>query len=520
MASEASSTVRHSSGPAPNPGCLRPPEGSLDTDNAGGRAPALRRSLPGPLALVVGLLLVGGLARPATATPVFTPASFPHLILALPWEATGATCTAAPPTTHNLPTATGSGTVTYTLDDDDDANTDLVLPDGLSFITAATPALTGTPTAVTPAKSYTLTATDGSGSEDLKFDLEVVSEKAILEKFYTATGGNGWTTKTNWGASISVCPGDLHGVTASDGRVSELILSANELTGRIPADLGKLIGLTKLHLPGNKLTGGIPNLGKLTSLQEIYLHKNALTSAPDLSSLSNLTHLGLSLNKLASPPTVSGLSSLVWLWLNNNALTSPPDLSGLSSLTHLHLSDNKLTSPPDVSGLSNLAWLDLQHNQLASAPDVSGLNSLTRFWLYGNPPGLDLTGQAPAVSLAATPNPVTEGGVVTLTATLSATLGSDVSIRVWLVEDTADILEDLSINQVLITLTIPAGETSASGDLKTVDDSHRESTESFWLALQVYPLHPYLQPYVFSPPNSVTPTKHSPRSCSRATQPR
>ena len=202
---------------------------AFDTDNAAGCSPALRRSLPGPLALVVGLLLVGGLARPAAAEPVFTPASFPRLILALPWEATGATCT-APPTTHNLPTATGSGTVTYTLDDDNDAQTDLVLPGGLSF-TAATPALTGTPTAVTAAKSYTLTATDGDDSTtaSLTFSLEVVSEKAILEKLYTATGGSGWTTKTDWGSSISVCPGDLHGVTGSDGRVSELILPRSHL---------------------------------------------------------------------------------------------------------------------------------------------------------------------------------------------------------------------------------------------------------------------------------------------------
>ena len=468
-----------------------------DTNHAGDSAHNRRKMLASPFvpALVVGLLLVGGLARPATAEPVFTPATFPRLILALPWEATGATCT-APPTVYNLP-ATGSGTVTYTLDDDDDASTDLELPDGLSF-DDATPALTGTPTAVTTAKLYTLTATDGSdgSTASLTFSLEVVSEKAILERFYTATGGNGWTTRTNWGASISVCPGQLHGVAASDGRVSELMLPGNELTGGMPADLGKLTSLTKLDLPGNKLTGGIPaDLGKLTGLQEIYLHRNALTSAPDLSSLSNLTHLSLSHNQLTSPPTMSGLSSLAWLWLNNNQLTNAPDLSGLSSLTYLDLSHNQLTIPPTVSGLSSLEWLNLQHNTLTSAPNVSSLSSLTRFWLYGNP-GLDMTGQPPTVSLAATPNPVTEGGVVTLSATLSAALESDVTIRLWPVAVTASTIGDLDIRQFRITLTIPAGKTSASIGLDTVDDSQRESAEIFWLALQVYPLHQYLQPLI------------------------
>ena len=514
-----------------------------DTNHAGDSAHNRRKMLASPFvpALVVGLLLVGGLARPATAQPVFTPATFPRLILALPWEATGDACT-APPAVYNLPTATGSGTVTYTLDDDDDASTDLDLPDGLSF-DDATPALTGTPTAVTTAKLYTLTATDGSdgSTASLTFDLEVVSEKAILERFYTATGGNGWTTKTNWGASISVCPGQLHGVTASNGRVSELILPDNELTGGIPADLGKLTSLTKLDLPDNSLTGDIPaDLGKLTGLQEIYLHKNALTSAPDLSSLSNLTHLSLSHNQLTSPPTMSGLSSLAGLWLNNNRLMSAPDVSGLSSLTHLGLShnnlmnapdvsglsslthlglshnnlmnapdvsglsnlawlwlnNNRLMSAPDVSGLSSLEWLDLQHNTLTNTPNVSGLSSLTRFWLYGNP-GLDLTGQAPTVSLAATPNPVTEGGAVTLSATLSAALESDVTIRLWPVGITASTIGDLDI-QFRITLTIPAGKTTVSIGLDTVDDSQRESAEIFWLALHVYPYYPYLQP--FTPP--------------------
>ena len=460
------------------------------------------QTLAGPcvLALVVGLLLVGGLARPAAALPVFTPATFPRLILALPWEVTGATCT-APPTTHALPTATGSGTVTYTLDDDNNANTDLVLPDGLSFDNAA-PALTGTPTAVTAATSYTLTATDGGDTTtaSLTFSLEVVSEKAILERFYTATGGNGWTATEGWGSSISVCPGQLQGVAAADGRVSEILLLANKLTGSLPADLGQLTGLTKLHLPGNTLTGSLPaDLGQLTSLQELYLHNNALTGTLDLSGLRHLTHLALSRNQLSSPPTVSGLSNLTHLYLNDTTLTNAPDLSGLSSLTELWLQSNRITNAPDVSGLSNLTHLNLQHNRLTSAPDVSGLSSLTRFWLYGNA-NLDLAAlnQPPAISLAATPNPVTEGGVVQMTATLSAALGSEVEIKVWPVSDTANHVSDF-VSPLLITLAIPAGDTAATIDISTVDDSQQESAETFVLALQVYPLLQYMQSYIFPP---------------------
>ena len=73
--------------------------------------------------------------------------------------------------------------------------------------------------------------------------------------------------------------GEWHGViTDSDGRVTELELSFNQLTGEIPAELGSLPSLQSLWLQGNQLTGEIPaELGSLTNLTELQLRSNQLT---------------------------------------------------------------------------------------------------------------------------------------------------------------------------------------------------------------------------------------------------
>lgn len=89
-----------------------------------------------PLVVVVGLFLVGGVARPATARLVFTRTTLPKQVFVVQNAATKALPTA----THN----SGSGSIEYTPSrsgDSDDA-----LPTGLRFETtsAGVPQITGT----------------------------------------------------------------------------------------------------------------------------------------------------------------------------------------------------------------------------------------------------------------------------------------------------------------------------------------------------------------------------------------
>ena len=80
-------------------------------------------------------------------------------------------------------------------------------------------------------------------------------ERAALTAFYHATGGLNWEEDEGW---RSVAPPDQwHGVvTDSNGRVAELRLANNQLTGRIPPKLGDLSNLTAPGLKWNQLMGG------------------------------------------------------------------------------------------------------------------------------------------------------------------------------------------------------------------------------------------------------------------------
>ena len=92
-------------------------------------------------------------------------------------------------------------------------------------------------------------------------------DRSALVAFYDATGGAHWSTATRWNSRAPI--GEWHGVTSDGaGRVTRLVLPANNLTGRIPPELGALASLEFLFLPENDLTGRIPpELGALANLR-------------------------------------------------------------------------------------------------------------------------------------------------------------------------------------------------------------------------------------------------------------
>ena len=79
-------------------------------------------------------------------------------------------------------------------------------------------------------------------------------DRAPLLTLYNALDGANWTTNTNWSTDTPIS--QWHGVTTdASGRVTELNLPENGLTGPIPPALGNLANLEELYLYENGLTG-------------------------------------------------------------------------------------------------------------------------------------------------------------------------------------------------------------------------------------------------------------------------
>ena len=257
-------------------------------------------------------------------------------------------------------------------------------------------------------------------------------DREALVALYNATGGpeNEWRNDSNWDSNASL---DMwNGVnTDIDGRVTELNLSQNTMSGSIPAELGDLTYLQKLDLGFNDdLTGSIPaDLGDLTNLQYLSLSSNKLTGSipTELGNLTKLTSLSLSKNNLTGsiPADLGRLTSLKTLLLHSNELTGsiPAALGDLTSLTTLNLFNNELTGsiPADLGRLTSLKTLALHTNDLsASIPAaLSGLSNLTSLYLYSN----KLTGSIPAALSGLASLTELELGSNQLTGSIPAALG-------------------------------------------------------------------------------------------------
>ena len=260
---------------------------------------------------------------------------------------------------------------------------------GLVATAACSDELTEPPVEAVPAAADRLAMTAG--------------DRAVLVALYEATGGSNWITSDKW---LTDAPLNAwHGVwTDANGRVLWLGLTDNGLTGEIPAELGKLANLERLHLYSNRLTGEIPaELGKLANLEELELDTNDLTGEipAELGKLANLERLHLYSNRLTGeiPAELGKLASLEFLWLGFNDLTGeiPPELGKLANLERLHLSLNGLTGeiPSELGDLANLVHLDLFEIGLMTGeipPELGDLASLKSLTLDGN----GLTGEIPS----------------------------------------------------------------------------------------------------------------------------
>ena len=208
------------------------------------------------------------------------------------------------------------------------------------------------------------------------------ADRAALEALYEATGGADWADSTNWKTDAPLS--QWYGVGTGDrGRVMELELGNNGLTGSIPPELADLADLERLFLHGNGLTGLPRELGRLVNLTDLDLRWNNLTGPVPtwLGSLVNLRRLDLGDNGLTGPlpRELGNLVNVEWLMLHGNNLTGPVPawLGSLVNLRLLFLGYNGLTGPipRELANLVNLTFLALEWNAL-TGPVPASLGSL------------------------------------------------------------------------------------------------------------------------------------------------
>ena len=235
----------------------------------------------------------------------------------------------------------------------------------------------------------------------------------ILMKLKSALQtSNGTSAFKSWESSNSMC--NFTGITCnSDGSVTEIELSRQNLTGVLPLDsicqlqsLEKLsFGFNNLHGPimddlnncfkllyldlGNNLFLGwsAPDISSLSRLQYLYLNRSGLSGSFPWKSLQNMTGLvRLSLghnlfNPSPFPNDVLQLTNLTWIHLSNCSIqgTIPPEIGNLKELINLELSCNNMTGeiPVEIGNLVNLWQLDLLNNSFTGKLPV-GLRNLSK----------------------------------------------------------------------------------------------------------------------------------------------
>ena len=207
----------------------------------------------------------------------------------------------------------------------------------------------------------------------------VESDREALVALYDATDGDNWRCNLlGWTTDAPLDQWD--GVTTnSSGRVTGVGVQNCGLSGMLPPELGNLTKLAELGLHRNDLSGPIPpELRGLTSLEVLLLDQNALSGPipPELSDMTALRILNMAHNNLTGsiPPTLGDLGALSTLILRDNDLSGsiPPELGGLASLAALDLNTNGLSGPIplELSNLASLRVLGLSPgNEELCAPD-------------------------------------------------------------------------------------------------------------------------------------------------------
>ncbi|MHC0439215.1 hypothetical protein [Flavobacterium sp. 3-210] len=227
------------------------------------------------------------------------------------------------------------------------------------------------------------------------------TEKDALLAIYNNSGGTNWINKTGWDFSTPVISWNninktgWYGVEVTNGHITKLDLSYNNLVNTIPSEIALLSNLQILYLNNNKLSGNIPSqIEFLVNLQDIRLGFNQLngTFPLEILKLNNLKYLSLTRNAFTGniPSDIKLLNNLIAIDLSFNQFTGniPTQIGELANLESLQLYRNEISGeiPSTIGLLTNLKYIDLGTNKLTGTlpEELSNLTNLLQVTLGSN----------------------------------------------------------------------------------------------------------------------------------------
>ncbi len=147
------------------------------------------------------------------------------------------------------------------------------------------------------------------------------SDSLALAELYHLTNGNNWNNHQHWlTGNVSA----WYGITVQAGRVTEIALPNNNLTGQLPTSFCDLTALKYLYLSYNNFEGDIPTcFEQLILLNTIDLRNNRFTGAV--------------------PAGITGFTMLADLLISHNKFEQLPNLTPLSEFSNLLVQNNKFT---------------------------------------------------------------------------------------------------------------------------------------------------------------------------------
>jgi len=185
----------------------------------------------------------------------------------------------------------------------------------------------------------------------------VLTGKTLMNLF-DSTGGNNWIENKNWGNfNVDYC--DWHGITCDDNKI-RIALLANNLSGSIPPDIGKLNDqVLGLELSKNNISGTLPSeIGQLVRTLKFNVYENNLSGS--------------------IPSEIGRMEAITIFQLRGNNLTGtiPSEIGMLKDATAINLSENNLsgTIPTEIGQLSNVNAMILDENDLTGPVPIEVCN--------------------------------------------------------------------------------------------------------------------------------------------------